>query len=136
MEPKPVRTEQSLSVAKETTHKASPIPKRAKFLRKFNKKGGKKKQQPSPVPAKKKEVESGVEEKMEREVEEKMGEGGREDVTAAGRELSLNTQQQVKEMKARAQGANLYCNEMYALKIISEGLKQRAQCFKYMTPLN
>ncbi|CAI8021499.1 Villin-1 [Geodia barretti] len=108
MEPKPVRTEQRLSVAKETTHKASPIPKRAKFLRKFSKKGGKKKQQLPPVPAKKKEVESVVEEKMEREVEEKMEEGGREDVTAAGRELSLDTQQHVKEMKLAAMEAGTY----------------------------
>lgn len=99
--------EQRLTVAKATSHKASPIPQRAKFLRKFGKKGVKK----APAPVKKKEKnetgEREAEDKMaeERKREDKMAEGGREDVTATGREIpvSLDTQQPVKEMKVSGQ---------------------------------
>ena len=90
MEQKPAGVEQRLTVAKATNHKASPIPQRAKFLRKFNK-GGKKK---ALAPTRKKE-DRGTEEK-------KVREEGREDVTAAGREgaVSMETQQPIKEVKA------------------------------------
>ena len=98
--------QQRLTVAKATSHKASPIPQRAKFLRKFGKKGGKK----APAPVKKKEKkeagEREVEDKMaEERKREKIAEEGREDVTAAGREIpaSLDTQQPVKEMKVGGQ---------------------------------
>ena len=115
MEQKSVRTEQRLAVTKATNHKASPIPKRAKFLRKFSKKGVKKsKQQFAPVGSPSK-TESGAEEKMEaegrgevrkgEEEEERGGEEGewRVDVTAPDKELPLDTQQPINEMKVQVQ---------------------------------
>ena len=77
MELKPVGMEQRLTVAKETAHKASPIPQRAKFLRKFNKNGKKKKQVGHGQKGVKDQPRS---EREDREMEE---EGEREDVTVA-----------------------------------------------------
>ena len=106
MEQKPARQEERLAVAKATTHKASPIPHRAKFLRKFNL-GGKKKG-PGPTPTTQgggqREGERDLSQEREEERREEVmeAEEEREDVTVNG-ELSTDdsTQQPVKEMKVR-----------------------------------
>ena len=106
MEQKPDAMEQRLKVAKTTTHKASPIPQRAKFLLKFNM-GGKKKTTTAQVEkkAKIKRDPSRDEEKKEEEMEVEERERGREDMTAGGEppQGSMDTQP-VKEMKVRRGG--------------------------------
>ena len=76
MELKPAGVEQRLTVAKATTHKASPIPQRAKFIKKFNKVGG--------VGKDKKKISVERKEQStlpaEREVGDETKDGGREEV--------------------------------------------------------
>lgn len=104
MEQKPDELGQRLVVAKTTsTHKASPIPQRAKFLRKFN--IGGKRRNSSMAPTQDGERQGGnkkgpPQKEKEQEMEEEEREEGREDVTAVGKPPldSLETQP-VKEMK-------------------------------------
>lgn len=108
MEQKPDELEQRLVVAKVTsTHKASPIPQRAKFLRKFNVGGRKKISSMAPTQEggrqgenKKGPPQKEIEQEMEEEEREEGRDEGREDVTANGDPLlgSMETQP-VKEMK-------------------------------------
>lgn len=105
MEQKPNELERRLVVSKVTsTHKASPIPQRAKFLRKFNV-GSKKKNSSTVAPTQEggrggENKKEPPEKEMEQEMEEEGREEGREDVTANGDPLlaSMETQP-VKEMK-------------------------------------
>ena len=109
MERKPAETKQKLAVARGPARKPSPIPQRAKFLRKFNV-GGKKRKQSPLVPTNLKgkgemvtEPPKEVEKAQEAEGEQKMEEGreeGREDVTAGRESLQTSVETQpVKELK-------------------------------------
>ena len=77
MEPKPAGVEQRLTVAKATTHKASPIPQRAKFIKKFNKVGGVGKDKKKKISVERKEQSKLP---AEREVGDETKDGGREEV--------------------------------------------------------
>lgn len=96
-----LKLDKNLKVAKATTHKASPIPQRAKFLRKFNLGGKKKYSRPPPTQEKRQlgvKIEPPREEKRETEVMLET----REDVTITNKDMasdSIDTQQPVKEMK-------------------------------------
>ena len=100
----PAKEDRGLNVAKTPTHKASPIPQRAKFLRKFNL-GGKKKISDTRSPIQEK-GQSGVKRKTGKEDEGQVKEmtevEEREDVTGKSGEKaqeSVGAQQPVKDMK-------------------------------------
>lgn len=104
MEQKPDELGLRLMVAKTTsTHKASPIPQRAKFLRKFNIGGKKKNSSMAPTQEGERQgenIKGPPQKEEEQEMEEEEREEGREDVTAIRQPLldSIETQP-VKEMK-------------------------------------
>ena len=101
--------EQRLNVAKATTHKASPIPQRAKFLRKFNV-GGKKKTQGAAAT-----TQEGVRGRIKKGPPQEVAGRGevmeleeREDVTA-NTEPQPHTRQPVREMKVLRIYTYEYC---------------------------